>query len=70
MYHAIGKEKYDNLPTMFANADFAKTLTQDEWWWGYLYMFPHQSRDEMCVTEMWIKFTKSDGTFKKVYCPA
>jgi hypothetical protein len=69
MYHAIGKETFDDLPTMFANADFAKTLTEDQMWWAYTYMFPHKTRDMTCTVEMWMKFTKSDGTFKKVYCP-
>jgi hypothetical protein len=69
MYHAIGKELYDDLPAMFANAKFANTLTEDHMWWGYTYMFPHNTRDTTCTVEMYIKFTKSDGTFKKVYCP-
>jgi hypothetical protein len=69
MYCAIGKEKYDDLPAMFANSKFAATLTEDQQWWGYTYMFPHKIRNETCTVEMWIKFTKSDGTFKKAYCP-
>jgi hypothetical protein len=69
MYPVRGKEEYDNLPAMFTDAKFATTLTEDQMWWGYTYMFPHNTRDVMCKVEMWIKFTKSDGTFKKVYCP-
>ena len=69
MYHAIGKDQYDSLPSMFANADFANTLSENSRWWGYTYMFQHRTRDVTCTVEMWIQFTKSDGVFKKVYCP-
>lgn len=75
MYHAIGKEAWDELPSMFSNAELADKLTEDCAWWTYTYMFPHDYRVDkngeplMCEMEAWIRFTKSDGVFKKVLRP-
>ena len=74
-YHAIGKEYWDTLPTMFTDNETAEMLTQDDKFWAYTYMFPHKYRLDAdgnpltCVMEAWITFSKSDGMFKKVLRP-
>ena len=75
MYHAIGKERWDALPSMFTNSEAAAQLEEDAEFWAYTYSFPHQYRVQangeplQCTMEAWIKFRASDGVFKKVLKP-
>lgn len=76
MYHAIGKEEWDNLPTMFLNSVLAEQLDKDENWWCYTNMTPHAHRtkyepllDEhaaiICEMKHGVSYSKSTGYFTK-----
>ena len=74
-YHACGKQRWDELPAMFSDAELAAQLDEDAEFWAYTYSFPHKFRTGadgealQCTMEAWIKFRKSDGVFKKVLKP-
>ena len=68
MYHAIGKEEWDRLPSLFQNAEFAATLETDTSWWCWTNMFPSISQPgKTCMVDLKINLRKSDGSFKKTY---
>ena len=66
MYHAIGKERWDQLPGMWQDAQLADQLEGDTEWWCWTNMFPSTGQPgKTCVMDMSINFRKSDGSFKK-----
>lgn len=70
MYHAIGKEAWDNLPSIFQNLDRAAQLDGDTVWWCWTNQFPSNAQPgKICVVDLGISFRKSDNTFKKIYQP-
>ena len=69
-YHAIGKEEWDKLPSLFQNPELADKLEEDTEWWVYMYMFPSVSQPGKTVGfDCLIQFRKSDSSFKKVLKP-
>jgi hypothetical protein len=68
MYHAIGKDRWDQLPGLFQNSALADQLDADTEWWCWTNMFPSISQPgRTCTVDLKISFRKSDGSFKKTY---
>lgn len=69
-YHSVGKEVWDNLPSMFYNNELANQLECDQSWWVYTYSFPSISQPgHQFGFDCMIKFTKHDNSFKKILKP-
>lgn len=65
-YHAIGKDAWDALPSVFADPALAETVNDGETFWAYTYMFPHATRENVtCVMHAGVSYSKLTGLFTK-----
>jgi len=65
-YHAIGKDRWEELPNIFLDTELAETLEGGERFWAYSYMFPSTAQPgATCHMEAGISYSKLTGLFTK-----